>query len=63
VIQILKARAAIEGMSLSGYLLRGLVRVARRPSRADLLARIAEREPVLTRKSAAAMVREERDRR
>jgi plasmid stability protein len=59
----LKARAALESMSLSDYLLRELARVAERPSRAELLARIARRKPVRTDASAADMVRAERERR
>jgi plasmid stability protein len=59
----LKARAALESMSLSEYLLRELARVAERPSRSELLARIARRKPVQAGASAANMVREERDRR
>ena len=39
----LKAKAALEGRSLSDYLLGELRRIADRPSRAELLARIAAR--------------------
>ena len=39
----LKARAAREGRSLSDYLLRGLIRTASRPSRAEVYARIRNR--------------------
>lgn len=42
----LGAKAALEGLSLNDYLLRELDRVASRPSRADLLERIAGRESV-----------------
>jgi len=59
----LKARAALEGMSLSEYLLRELARLAERPTRAELLARIAKRKAVRPPRAAAKMVREERDRR
>ena len=59
----LKARAALEGLSLSDYLRRELERVAERPSRAELLDRIAKRTSVRSRKSAAEMVREARERR
>jgi plasmid stability protein len=59
----LKARAALEAMSLSEYLLRELEHVAERPSRAELLARIAKRKTVQVEPSAADMVREERERR
>lgn len=40
----LKAKAALEGRSLSDYLLQELERIASRPSRAELLERIAGRE-------------------
>lgn len=39
----LKAQAALEGRSLSDYLLAELQKIAERPSRAELLARIARR--------------------
>lgn len=42
----LKAKAALEGRSLSDYLLRELDRIAARPSRAELLERIASRTVV-----------------
>lgn len=41
----LKAKAALDGRSLSEYLLIELQRIADRPSRAELLARIARRGP------------------
>lgn len=40
----LKAKAALSGQSLSDYLLAELERLATRPSRAELLARIAARD-------------------
>lgn len=39
----LKAKASLEGKSLSDYLLRELKQLAERPSRAELMARIAHR--------------------
>jgi plasmid stability protein len=59
----LKARAATAGMSLSDYVLAELRRLAERPSREELLARIAARPPVPAGKRAAELVRAERDRR
>ncbi len=59
----LKARAATAGMSLSEYILAELKRMVERPTREELLARIAEREPVKTRRPIADLVRAERDRR
>lgn len=40
----LKAKAALDGRSLSDFLLAELERIAERPTRAELLARIAARE-------------------
>lgn len=57
----LKARAAEEGVSLSDYVLVELRRMAERPTRSEILARIREREPVRLRRPAAALVRAERD--
>ena len=42
----LKAKAALEGRSLSDFLLRELDRIATRPSRAELIERIASRAVV-----------------
>src|SRR5437773_8447387 len=42
----LKARAALEGLSLSDYLLREVRRVAERPTLAELRYRLAQRTPV-----------------
>jgi hypothetical protein len=58
----LKARAALEGMSLSDYLLQELARFAERPSLAELKERLARRSPVVPRLAPAEAVREERDR-
>ena len=58
----LKARAALEGMSLSDYLLREVRRVVERPSLPDLRARLTNRKPVRTQVSPAKAVRGERDR-
>ncbi len=59
----LKARAALEGMSLSDYLIAEIRRVAERPTRRELLKRLRERSSVCTRVKPAAAVRAERDRR
>ena len=59
----LKAQAATEGLSLSGYVLRELERVASRPTMAELERRLAKRTPLYPRISAADAVRSERDRR
>ena len=59
----LKARAAFAGMSLSDFLLAELRRSLERPTRAELLERLAQRAPVKARPSPAAVIRRERDRR
>jgi len=59
----LKARAALEGMSLSEYLLREIRQVAERPSPAELRERLANRTQFVSDESPAAAVRAERDRR
>jgi plasmid stability protein len=57
----LRARADAAGLSLSDYLLGELRRVLERPTRAELLARIAQRERVETQPASAEAVRAERD--
>lgn len=59
----LKARAALEGLSLSDYLLREVRRLTELPSPAELRSRLRQRQPVRTRVSPARAVRAERDRR
>ncbi len=56
----LKARAAARGQSLNSYLRALLTETARRPSRADTLARIDRRVETSSR-SAVEIVRAERD--
>lgn len=57
----LKARAALEGLSLSDFLRREIEALAERPSISELQARLAQREPVRVRGSVAKAVRAERD--
>lgn len=57
----LKARAAIEGMSMSDYILREVRKSLDRPSRADVLARIRERKTTKLPVDVARLLREERD--
>jgi antitoxin FitA len=59
----LKARAAMEGMSLSEYLLREVRNAAERPTLEEMKRRLEELPPVRLRISPAAIIREERDRR
>jgi len=57
----LKARAAMEGISLSDYLRSQIQDVADRPTVAELRQRLASRKPVVSGESAAAAVRAERE--
>jgi plasmid stability protein len=59
----LKVRAALAGMSLSEYLLSEVRRALERPTRAEILERLARRRPVRLRDDPVGAVREERDRR
>jgi plasmid stability protein len=59
----LKARAAMEGMSLSDYLIAEVARVAERPTVREMRERLNARVPVEPRVSPARAVRAERDRR
>lgn len=58
----LKARAALEGKSLSDYLLAEIREVAERPTVEELRARLARRAPVAPSMEPALAVRVERDR-
>jgi plasmid stability protein len=57
----LKARAAMEGLSLSDYLLLEVRAIADRPTIAELQARLLRRTPVKPRETTAKAVRAERD--
>ena len=57
----LKARAAESGKTLSDYLLAEIGRVAARPTREEMLARIHSRKRVTLKTPAAVVIREERD--
>mgnify|MGYP005842181055 CR=1 FL=1 len=57
----LKARAALEGRSLSDLIVEELRAAAARPSMQDLEKRLAARETMPMHESSAALVREERD--
>ena len=56
----LKGRAADSGQTLSDYLLAELERLAARPTRGEILARIHARKPVALKTPAAVVIREER---
>jgi antitoxin FitA len=57
----LKARAAMEGMSLSDYLILEARKITERPTLSELKERLQKRAPVQLIESAAAAVRAERD--
>jgi plasmid stability protein len=57
----LKARAAMEGMSLSDYLFAEIRRSAERPSLKNLRERLNKRSPVSPKVPPAEVVRLERD--
>ena len=57
----LKARAALAGMSLSDYLIAEIRESAERPTMAELRERLERREPANLPRTAAAVIREERD--
>jgi plasmid stability protein len=56
----LKSRAALEGLSLSDYVLREMEQVAERPTLKELAERIARRRPVKYNISPAEILREHR---
>jgi antitoxin FitA len=56
----LKARAALEGMSLSHYLLRELRYTPDRPTLDEIRRRLSNRQPVRPHPAPAAAVRAER---
>ena len=57
----LKARAALEGMSMSNFIRRELDRALARPNRQELLARVAALPLIEVDPSPGALIREERD--
>ena len=59
----LKARAAMEGVSMSLYVLREIERALARPSRQELLQAIREQPEVVLDRSPADVLHEERGRR
>lgn len=59
----IKARAALEGLSLSDFLLREIRGAMERPTLDELKKRLASRRPVRPRPAPAAAVRAERTRR
>jgi plasmid stability protein len=61
VHRALKARAALQGVSLSEYLRTELLRVAQAPTPDELLSRLRARQPVTETESSADALRAVRD--
>jgi antitoxin FitA len=61
VHRILKARAALAGLTLTEYARRSLEEAARRPSRDELVAELSAIEPVDTGETAAEALARIRD--
>lgn len=57
----LKARAAIEGMSMSDYILREVRKALDRPTREEVLDRLRARPARRLKRSAAEVIRSERN--
>ena len=56
----LKARATLEGMSVSDYVLREIRKALERPARQEVLERLKARPVKRLRRAAAAVIRAER---
>ena len=59
--RVLKARAAMAGMSLSDYLLAEIKEIAERPTLSELRERLHKRRRVSAEIDTALLVREERE--
>ena len=57
----LKARAAIEGMSMSDYILREIGKALERPTRQEVLDRLRSRPVRHLKRSPAEVIRAERE--
>ncbi|HEY3352513.1 MAG TPA: toxin-antitoxin system HicB family antitoxin [Polyangia bacterium] len=57
----LKARAAMEGLSMSEYVLRELRKALDRPTREEILERLRAQPVRRLKRSAAEIIRAERD--
>jgi plasmid stability protein len=57
----LKARAAMEGISMSDYVLREIRKALERPMRQEILERLRAQPVRKLRRSAAEVIRAERD--
>lgn len=56
-----KARAALEGVTLSDFAMEALRRAVDRPTMQEIAARIRALPPVESEPDAAALIREDRD--
>ncbi len=59
----MKARAAEAGLSLSDYLLKEISIIAKRPTMAEMVARLEALPPITPTIDTVDILREERDRR
>lgn len=59
--QVLKARAAMEGMTLSDYLIAEVRQVAERPTPREMRERLLSRSSVAPKVGPAQAIRAERD--
>lgn len=57
----LKARAAMEGMSMSDYILREIGKALERPTRGEVLERLRSRPVRRLKRKAADVIRAERE--
>jgi plasmid stability protein len=57
----LKARAAMEGLTMSDFVMREVRKALDRPTRQEILDRLRARPPRRLRKPAAEVIRAERD--
>jgi plasmid stability protein len=61
--RVVKARAALAGMSLSEYLIAEIREIAERPTLSELRDRLHKRQPVGVLFDATSLLREERAKR
>ncbi len=59
--RLLKSRAAMEGVSMSHFVLREIEKIVRRPSRREVLEAIRNQPPVALDVTPAEVVKEARD--
>jgi plasmid stability protein len=59
----LKSRAALEGLSLSDYLLKEVEKMSELPTMEEMRTRLASREPVQLQEDPTEVIRAERDNR